>query len=450
MQQEKRIFSAQRHHERGQTILFVALALVSLLGMAALAIDVVTLYVARSEIQRAADATALAAAKAVADSGYTTLPAADPNIGSATLLANTMATAAMQPMTSANAPNLVAGAPPVLAVPPTINLNNQGDARITVTLQSGNLPTFFSKIWGRGTAIVTATAAAEAYNPANIGSFTPITPTSLKPWLVANIDPIQSTPFINILSGAIEQQVTGEIFNLTTDCATGTPNCALLRNPPSAPSIGGLNPQVDYVPLQVVANTKNVCPSGLCGGGSPYEESIECADATNTYVAPTCGVGTPPITNAFWDNTVNPGGGAGISATGAECLIHASTSGATKGQDLLIEPSPIFSAPMQIKAQSGPQNGNLVTTSNSIVTIPIIDNSMAPGTFPKTGGPVTVVGYMQAFINWVDDGTNGSNAGDINVTVLNIAGCSATPAAVTPVVGGAGTSPVPVRLITPP
>lgn len=43
-----------------------------------------------------------------------------------------------------------------------------------------------------------------------------------------------------------------------------------------------------------------------------------------------------------------------------------------------------------------------------------------------------------------------SNAGDINITVLNIAGCSTANNGANPIVGGAGTSPVPVRLITPP
>jgi len=47
--------STQRKNERGQTLVLVALAIVSLLGMAALAIDVVTLYVAHAEAQRAAD-----------------------------------------------------------------------------------------------------------------------------------------------------------------------------------------------------------------------------------------------------------------------------------------------------------------------------------------------------------------------------------------------------------
>src|ERR1700674_2686301 len=77
-----------RPRERGQTIILVAVALVSLLAMAALAIDVVTLYVARSEMQRATDAAALAAAKAFVDSGITT----DPTNATRQGLAQTMAT----------------------------------------------------------------------------------------------------------------------------------------------------------------------------------------------------------------------------------------------------------------------------------------------------------------------------------------------------------------------
>jgi hypothetical protein len=92
----------------------------------------------------------------------------------------------------------------------------------------------------------------------------------------------------------------------------------------------------------------------------------------------------------------------------------------------------------------------LVTTSSSIVTIPIIDNNLANF---QVGSPygVIVVGFLQAFINEVRGG-NPNHQGDINVTVLNIAGCNnnSTNNGVTPVIGDSGTSPVPVRLITPP
>ncbi|MGH8359802.1 MAG: pilus assembly protein TadG-related protein, partial [Pseudomonas sp.] len=64
----------RRRREQGQTILLVAVSLVALLGMAALAIDIVTLYVARAEAQRAADGAALAGAQMLVSTGLTTDP----------------------------------------------------------------------------------------------------------------------------------------------------------------------------------------------------------------------------------------------------------------------------------------------------------------------------------------------------------------------------------------
>ncbi len=60
-----------RKRERGQTLALVAVSLVSLLAMAALSIDVISLYEARAEAQRAANAAALAGAQMIAESGIT-------------------------------------------------------------------------------------------------------------------------------------------------------------------------------------------------------------------------------------------------------------------------------------------------------------------------------------------------------------------------------------------
>ncbi len=112
-----RLISPSHHREQGQTIVLVALALVTLLAMAALAIDVVTLYVARSEMQRAADAAALAGAKAFVDSGVTT----DPSNTNLQTLAQDMANATISSMVQQNK---IAGAPPVLASPPAFSFTN--------------------------------------------------------------------------------------------------------------------------------------------------------------------------------------------------------------------------------------------------------------------------------------------------------------------------------------
>src|SRR5271169_1793881 len=186
---QKQVLSRLHPRQRGQTMIFVAISIVSLLALAALAIDIVTLYVARSEIQRAADAAALAAAMAIANSGVTSLQAGDPQLGPAQTLAQNMANAAVTAMVNPSSTiNLVAGAPPTPTAP-IFDFTRQGNPHVTVALTRSSLPTFFSKIWARSSATVTATATAEVYNPGNLPTFTPISPKSVKPWLVANADP---------------------------------------------------------------------------------------------------------------------------------------------------------------------------------------------------------------------------------------------------------------------
>jgi len=65
---------SSRKGERGVTIFIVAVAMVSLLAMAVLAIDITTLYVASGQAQQTADAAALAGAAAFSSSGFTSSP----------------------------------------------------------------------------------------------------------------------------------------------------------------------------------------------------------------------------------------------------------------------------------------------------------------------------------------------------------------------------------------
>lgn len=452
---QNKLLSRRRPHEQGQTIVLVAISLVSLLAMAALAIDIVTLYAARSEVQRAADAAALAGAKAIADSGITTLLLTDPNF---TTVQPWAVNAARAQINAVIQNNLVAGLAPALVSPASFDWTRQGNPQITVKLSASNLPTFFSKIWGGTAPTATATATAEVYNSANLPNFVPIVPKAVKPWLVANADPTTSggtnpaPNFVNPSTGAIEPGVTvvGEQFYLHSDCPiSGVSPCALVDNPPGIPSSWRAgHQQVDYVVALVTppaSPNPNVCPP-TATGGTDYEQSIACADVSTSYQVLTCGGGAA---NAQWDNSINPGGLGGSSAIATEWLIHATTTGLDKGQDSLTNSGPWPASPMQITGgTASAQNGNLVTTSNSIVTIPIVDTSAA---LPPTGGNVTIDGYIQAFINEVHGGPNAHHQGDIQITVLNIVGCSSssTNLAVTPVVGVSGSSPVPVRLIGP-
>jgi len=431
-----------RRSQRGQTILLVAVSMVSLLAMAALAIDVVTLYVARTEIQRAADAAALVGAKAIADSGVTTLPSGSGDLAAATTLATSMANSAITAVINASPPiNQVAGNPPSL-VSTTFNFTPNNNPRVTVTLQQTNLPTFFARIFGQRSATTGASATAEAYNPSNLANFTPITPRCVKPWLVANIDPTNpGNSFVDPTTGAVVANLAtlaATPFYLSADCVKGNPGCSV-NNQPMTVLIGETG--VQYLPAFVADPTiANACPS--CVGATSFEQGVACCDVNTNY---SCGGTTP---NASWDSALNPehGGFSSPSALANECLIHALNTGPGQGQDALDYPTPWPDGPPRITAGTrNPMNNQVVTTSSSIVTMPIID----PNGFNHFGSsPVTVFGFLQAFVNSVS-GASG-HVGEINITVLNVIGCSPSPNANPPIVGGNGASAIPVRLITPP
>jgi hypothetical protein len=111
------------------------------------------------------------------------------------------------------------------------------------------------------------------------------------------------------------------------------------------------------------------------------------------------------------------------------------------GQDVL-DPSHF---PFQIDAGAGNPalTSGVITSSSSIVTVPIYDDKQgtaSPVPFTVDQPQVTIVGFLQVFINNVD-----TTSGNINVTVLNVSGCGNNASSS---LSAPGTSPVPIRLIT--
>jgi Flp pilus assembly protein TadG len=393
-----------RQKERGQTIVLVAVALVGLLGMAALAIDVTTLYVAKGELQRAADAAALAGAKAFVDSGVTS-----DNSVTRQGMAQVMITSLVN---SALAQNTVSGGAPVL-VAATPDFTRAGNPQLSVTLQKANLPSFFSRIWGTKVITANATAIAEAYNPANApAGYPPIAPKCVKPILVTNQDPASGTPFVNTTTGAVTASALGEQVNLKPcpagACATGT--------------------DLRFRPAQVVASAANLCPGTCTPPASDYETSIDCCDSATIYQ---CGnlTPTPPV-------NVTPLGDPQLSTqtnNGLQCVTNHPSEDTLDATTI-----PGFSSgtnPVAIIAGSGPHLGNVVTTSRSIATLPIVENPDVPN--------LRVVGFLQVFVDPVVTATVPTHT---PVHILNVIGCGNSPGAPPAVLGG-GFSPIPVRLI---
>jgi len=426
-----------RHAERGMTMVLVAIAMVAIIAMAALSIDVVTLYLAREEAQRSADAAALAAARVISLSGAT----GDP--GDATGDWSNACTTATQTAQAVANQNAVGNA---AATTVNVNFLYNGTAVSNCTFSAGNafgvnpqvkvqvirasLPTFFSRIWSRNTNSVSATATAEAFNSSGSGAFAPngtvpVNPRCVKPWIIPNKDPLNApNTFVNLSDGSITNPgirvngagrgVIGETFTLTSACGVGGGRrgrgCNLQSNPPLMGT---------YIPAAVVAPV-SAYPS--CADDDTFQEAIGGCDQNTQYA---CGVSG----GASADLTINP---ARDTSTAAQCLIN------NAGPDSLDTSS--FPYLIQAGRANPVITSGFITSSTSIATVPIYDSTLP---LQLTNNPtITIVGFLQVFINQANAN------GRLDVTVLNVAGCSNT--ATNPPIPASGTSPVPIRLITPP
>jgi hypothetical protein len=446
----------------------VTVALVAIIAMAALSIDIGTLYQAKAEAQRAADAAALTGARVISISGITGDPLNGGTDGSwADICGGTSSPATLAAINVAQQ-NLISGVK-VLSTNVTVKYGagsagattadcagagaNFGvNPVVTVNVQSAKLPIFFARVFSlfgsnfSGTS-VSATASAEAFNPSNSGSVAasmiPVQPRCVKPWIIPNVNAGSGLAFVSTIDGSIVSKgvfqlgggVIGESFNINANC--GSPATSGVCNPtPNPPGfVGGV---LQYVPAYI-SGTPGAVPSGpSCSLTPGYQSAIAGCDQSTVYAC-----GTPNGAQAdLTENPVYPTAVGGDTSTATLCLTNQLSGG---NDQLMGYPgTPVF--PFQIQAgfgsplvKAGVVNSNdIITSSNSIVTLPIADYG---GVALPAGQPsVTIVGFLQVFINTVD------GFGNLNVTVLNVAGCSNT--ATNPAV--AGTSPVPVRLITPP
>jgi Flp pilus assembly protein TadG len=447
----------------------VALAIFSIIAMAAVSIDVGTLYQASAEAQRAADAAALAAARVLSLSGMT----GDPANSSVKWAA--ACDAATQVATAVANQNSVGG-----AMPSKVDVSFIGGDKgkgsgcsadtlvsfgvnptVTVKVTQSSLSTYFSRIWGRTGSSVGATATAEVFNPSNSGTYAsggslvPVQPRCVKPWIVPNLDPMHPAScigancnsFVGTVAGPTEGSISnpgillsgvgtgviGEQFTLVPDCGTNPGTCKVASDIPSDPPTVSPAGSLQYVPGQVLGSPTAV-PS--CGTTNVYQQAIAGCDQSTAYH---CGVpsSSPGLASPNQaDLTENPGI-SGDALTAEECLIHQA-----KGQDTL--DTSVY--PYQITAGAGNplgDSGSVITSSNSIVSLPIYDGNGTTALVIKGNeADVTIVGFLQVFIKSVNPD------GSMNVTVLNVAGCgNAVSSGTQPL---AGTSPVPIRLITPP
>jgi Flp pilus assembly protein TadG len=458
----------------------VALSLVAIISMAALSIDLGTLYEAKAEAQRAADLAALTAARMISLEGTTGDPTKGPGDVVWTEICGGPGSPASVAAINVAQQNLINGSPAS-----TVNVYYGTSAGVgtatsctgagigftvnpvvQVYVQQASLPTFFARVFSLitngtpGNSGVSATATAEVFNSSGSGSLSsgmiPVQPRCVKPWIIPNVDPGTSFPFLNpdgtIVDTGVYQiggpgnGVIGEPFLMNADCKAGAANCEIppnniYDNPPTWKGPG--NPAkniLEYVPA-LVSGTAVAVPS--CSATTGYQAAVAGCDQSTVYTCGTPSTGPGATQVDLTENPLTPIGIGGDSPAAAMCLINQ-----TVGQDALsgYPTDTNISYPFEILAGFGNplvkagvvNDNNVVTSSNSIVTVPIADfgGVKLAGNQPS----VSIVGFLQVFINVIN------SDGSMDVTVMNIAGCSnsATNPSVT------GTSPVPIRLITAP
>jgi hypothetical protein len=136
-----------KRNEKGQVLVLVALAIFVLLGFAALGIDVGFMYSVRHELQRSADAGALAGASAFIDTGPWSNILTDP----------AMVQAKVRALDFASRDNVVGSRlDPNSEI--TVTFPSQDNVQVT-TQRRVNL--FFARIFGKNAETISATAIAE-------------------------------------------------------------------------------------------------------------------------------------------------------------------------------------------------------------------------------------------------------------------------------------------------
>lgn len=476
--------TAERPNDRGVSILIIAVSMVFVLGMAGLAIDLASLYVGRSQAQRAADAAALAGATALVNDSCVT------GTTGTGLSAGCMTMARQNAEAVGNA-NLIAGiSPDIIDSDITFPNTSSSDPQVQVVAGRGTydgvdhgnaMPTFFMKIFGITTASVSATAKAEAYNPS--GSSTPIATSCVKPWMFPNCDQFNSTSPPNTACDQSDGYNGGSVGPFVNDDGTVArplqyPNGAIgepFEIKPGSPGNAAAPGQfyAAYLPSDTAVPTE--CPScatqvssGGTGSGALYRENIECCNTNELYCGETINLAssTQVTLQSAAGNKVGP------TEQGINCLINQDESGGSNcGQDyipnsdlsnptqtacddptknqpvsdlprLLTVPPTVMPGANNLRDPSG-TNPIPMSASNSVVVAPIFQGTVTSGQ-----NTVVIAGFVQLFLR--DYAKN--QQGTVFAYVINVSGCKSgttvptTTGSSGPVTSTYGSS-VPVRLI---
>jgi hypothetical protein len=410
--------ACNRNGERGISLVLVAFGMTMFIAAAAFAIDLASLYVGKSEAQRAADAAALAGARQIVASGAI----------SGTLTGNTCPAALQTAAIAAGNQNLVGGqSPGITASSVACDFSRAGDPLVTVSF-AATAPLFFIKYFGStyNSNNVSATATAEAYDPSGATSGPTVCAGCLKPLLVPNCDP-----------------------DHLVAVGSGNANC---------PKIGGLQQSYFLTPPNYTIANPGVAPTGVIGENwslhtqaAPsqyYEIAFDGSQSGSNFENDMEKCNTTPVNCGDQLQSLD-GKKVGPNGHGVGCLISygltCKSQNVTSTDSIAVDTTK--TPPYTITAGTGnpffPRNA-VITQSASLVSVVVFDGKLLnPGK-----DLVTVVGYLQMFLKDI----NHSNGNDdvIDGVIVNISGCGVVGGTCTSGAGTAsagGASFIPIRLV---
>jgi Flp pilus assembly protein TadG len=217
------------HRRRGSVVVLVTVSLIAIVGFAAIVIDGCVLYNDREQIQKTADAAALAAAVDLFTK-WNTNAGTDP-AGTAATSAKTTATA----LGYTNGGNATV----TVNIPPATGpfAGKSGYAEVIIQYSQRR---YFSSIWGGGTVPVQARSVARGmYLPGNYGLII-LDPTLQAPCEIDGNLTIQNGGAIQVNSTAVDpndQPLTGACYV----AATATLNCGTINVAGSLNNLGTVN-----------------------------------------------------------------------------------------------------------------------------------------------------------------------------------------------------------------
>jgi Putative Flp pilus-assembly TadE/G-like len=427
--------AAKFSSDRGVSILITAVAMIFVLGMAGLGIDLASLYVARNQAQRAADAAALAGAQ-----WWATHACTSPI--SSTISLDCQANARLQAQ-AVGEKNPIAGVMPDIDLITDITFPSlsTSDPQIRVvaarnTAHNNAMPTFFVRIFGITSANISASATAEAYNGTN-GS-APVGSKCVKPWLLPDCDANTTLTDPNTYCRDSSNNVNGGHYSSDPSIVG-----QLISIKPGSPKAASAPSEFYPVYVQGTSNDTASCPSCAktqtstgSNSGDYYRSSIECCVQEPIV----CGTNTVSSVNG---NMVGP------TNSGVQCLIQQG-NGNSGGQDIYDPVTGTITAGTSNRyGLTGP-----ISNSDSIITIPIYNGQiLCPG--GSTGGnglcqtsaTITVTGFMKVFIQKVDNPQATVYAYVMSITTCSAGGSGGGGTAPPPPIIAAAGTPVPVRLI---